>query len=134
MTDQELSAYCEEWMNWCYTRRFYVPMGSPSLLARMQPSKTGLPPNARNSADMQYFNMAIHAMADMPEYKEAFSCFKICYMEQPDCLKRKIDELRISRGTYYNRTRAFVRKAYSMARSLKAATEKMKEPDLIDVD
>lgn len=126
MSDKELDAYCQEWVWWCYTRRFYMPRGAQNILARMQPAKVKEPPNARNSPDMQYFNMAIHAMADMKEHENAWACFKACYVEHPESLKREIARLEISKGTYYNRTRSFARQALSLSRSLRAATESMK--------
>lgn len=134
MDDKELNAFVMDWLNWCYTRRFYIPPGAQNILARMQPSKTGRPPNAPNNPLMQYFNMAIHAMADMSEHKEGFACFSFYYIEQGDCVKRRASELGISRPTYYNRTRAFVRQAYSLAQSLKKASEQMRErvPESID--
>lgn len=134
MTDKELDAYCEEWVNWCYTRRFYIPPGAMNILARMQPSKTGLPPNARNSPDMQYFNMAIHAMADMVEHRETFVCFSMTYIEQPDSIKREAHKLGIDRSTFYRRSVAFSKKAYSMMKSLKAAHKAMMECDSVVID
>lgn len=134
MSDKELEAYILEWMNWCYTRRFYVPPGAPNILARMQPSKTGMPPNARNSADMQYFNMAVHTLADMQEYKELFACFSFLYIEQADCVKRIADKMGISRMTYYRRAKTFGRRALSMADSLKSATVAIKEQEAVEVD
>jgi len=134
MNDKELDAYCEEWVNWCYTRKFYVPPGAVNILARMQPSKTGEPPNARNSADMQYFNMAVHAMADMTEHQDAFACFRLMYIEQCGNVKRLAEQRGISRQTYYARAKAFSRKALSMSKSLKTATELMREHDSVLVD
>ncbi|MFJ3048581.1 hypothetical protein ACIPEN_22330 [Herbaspirillum chlorophenolicum] len=126
MSDKQLDAYCEEWLYWCYTRKYYLQPGAQNILARMQPSKVKEPPNARNSAEMQYFNMAIWAMADMKEHASGWACFRVCYGNHDALLKQKIAELKISRGTYYNRTRAFARQALSLARSLRTATECMK--------
>ncbi|PUA19598.1 hypothetical protein [Glaciimonas sp. PCH181] len=134
MTDKELNAYCEAWVNWCYTRRFYLQPGAQNILARMLPSKTGAPPNARNDPDMQFFNMAIHAMADMPKHANGFACFKITYIEQPDSIKRAAANLEIDRSTFYRRANAFAKKAYSMRGSLKAAHHAMAECDLVDAD
>ena len=134
MNDKELDAYCHAWVNWCHTRKFYLQPGAQNILARMQPSKTGQPPNARNDPDMQFFNMAIHAMADMPEHAGAFACFKMTYIEQPSSVKQEAARLEIDRSTFYRRSTAFSRKAYSMAQSLKAAHKTMIECDLVDAD
>lgn len=119
MNDQQLHTYCLEWASWCYTRRFYLKPAGQNMLARMQPSKSGREPDARNSADIQFFNAAVHTLADMAEYKNGFVCFSLMYIEQADHIKRRADQLGISRPTYYNRSRSFARKALSLAHSLK---------------
>jgi hypothetical protein len=119
MNDQQLHAHCLEWASWCFTRRFYLKSGAQNILARMQPSRTGVEPNARNNPDMQFFNMAIHTLADMKEYADARVCFTLMYVEQADHVKRQAEILGISRPTYYNRARSFARKALSLSHSLK---------------
>jgi hypothetical protein len=59
MDDRLLNQYCLDWVHWCYTRRYYIAPGGKSVLASMQPSKTGLPPNARNNPDMQVYSFNI---------------------------------------------------------------------------
>lgn len=131
MSDKELDAYCAEWIWWCHTRKYYLQPGPQSLLARMMPSKTKEPPNARNSAEMQYFNMAVHAMADMDDHAEAFLCFRLMYIEQISNVKRLASEQGIARATYYNRARSFARRAVSLARSLQTASAKMAQRDAV---
>lgn len=121
MNDRLLNQLCLDWVHWCYTRRFYIAPGGKSQLGVMQPSKLREPPDARNNADMQFFNMAVHTLADMKEHHDAMVCFNLYYIEQADNIKRKADELGISRPTYYNRVKAFARKAYVLSLSLKAA-------------
>lgn len=121
MNDRLLDQYCLDWVHWCYTRRYYIAPGGKSILGAMQASKTRQPPNARNSADMQFFNAAVHMLADMPDYKDGAVCFTLYYVEQADYVKREAERLGISRVTYYNRVKAFARKAYSMSASLEAA-------------
>ena len=121
MDDRLLNQYCLDWVHWCYTRRYYLAPGGKSVLASMQPSKTGLPPNARNNPDMQFFNMALHTLADMKQHHEAMVCFNLFYVDQTGNVKRLADQLGISRPTYYNRVKAHARKAYALAQSLKKA-------------
>lgn len=121
MNDRLLNQLCLDWVHWCYTRRFYIAPGGKSQLGVMQPSKLREPPDARNNADMQFFNMAVHTLADMKEHHDAMVCFNLYYVEQADNIKRKADELGISRPTYYSRARAFARKAHELAQCLKAA-------------
>jgi hypothetical protein len=135
MTDQELHGYCLEWASWCYTRKFYLKPGAQNILARMHPSKAGREPNARNSANMQFFNMAVHALADMNGNEDGLACFCLMYVEQADHIKRQADKLGISRPTYYNRSRSFARKALSLAQSLKRVhQETASAPEDVVVD
>jgi hypothetical protein len=122
MTDGEIDAYCLDWQYWCKTRGYYLQPGAKNILARMQPSRVGVPPNGRNSPDMQFFNMAIHALADMREHMDTALCFGLYYpLEGPraDNIKRVADHMGIARSTYYRRVMAFARKAHSMSLSLK---------------
>lgn len=121
MDDRLLNQYCLDWVHRCYTRRYYIAPGGKSVLASMQPSKTGLPPNARNNPDMQFFNMALHTLADMKEHRDAMVCFNQYYVDQSGNVKRFADQLGISRPTYYNRVKSFARKAYVLSQSLKKA-------------
>jgi hypothetical protein len=130
MTDQELHAYCIEWVEWCRTRGFYLKPGAKNILARMQPSKSGREPNARNYPDMQFFNMAIHAIADMSENRNLLACFNLYYVDHAPNVKAEANKLGISRPTYYNRAKAFARKAYSMSLSLKQAHKHMMASDV----
>lgn len=131
MSDGELDAYCKDWAHWCFTRRYYLKPGAQNILARMQPSKTGREPNARNNSDMQYFNAAIHCLADMKEHEQGIACFVLYYVDQAPNVKREADRLGIARSTYYRRILSFARKAYLMSKSLKAAHVSMQEPELM---
>lgn len=77
---------------------------------------------------MQFFNMAIHMLADMREFKDGFACFSLYYIKQADHVKRQADKLGICQKTYYNRIKAFSRKALSMAGSIKVAHEARDKP------
>jgi hypothetical protein len=138
MDNKKLHQHCVDWAHWCYTRKFYVTPAAKNILARMQPSKVGQPPDARNDPDMQFFNMAIHTLAAMQEHQDTFVCFSLCYIEQRANIKREAANLNICRRTYYNRVNAFARRALSMSASLKAAhgammgREKVGECEAVD--
>lgn len=123
MNDKQLHIYCLEWVSWCFTRRFYLKPGAQNILARMQPSRSGVEPNARNSPDMQYFNMAVHALADMADHAEGLACFSLFYCDHATNIKREADKLGIARSTYYRRITAFARKAYVLSLSIKRVHE-----------
>lgn len=59
-----------------------------SILARLQLAKTGKEPNGRNHPDMQYFNMAVHTLGDMPQHKERYAAFMMHYMGRDEVVKR----------------------------------------------
>lgn len=132
MNDQQLHAYCQEWATWCYTRRYYLKPGAQNILARMHPSKSGREPNARNSVTMQFFNMAVHALADMTDHQQNLECFNLMYLEEADYVKRQADKMGIARSTYYRRSLAFARKAYSMSLSIRRAHEQHQNAGVID--
>lgn len=119
MTDKELDNYCWAWNHWCRTRKFYIAPGAKNILARMQPARVKLPPNALVSADLSFFNMAVHALADMND--PDLECFVKYYVECVGNIKVVADELKIHRDTFYERKRRFARRAFSMSASLKNA-------------
>lgn len=127
MNDQQLDAYCKAWADWCKSRKFYIKPGAKNILARMQPSRSGQPPNARNDPDMQFFNMAVHTLADMGDYQEKLACFNLHYLDQTEYVKVEAAKLNISRVTYYNRVKSFARHAYSMSLSIKRVHESLQE-------
>lgn len=72
---------------------------------------------------MQFFNMEVHALADMTDHLQNLECFNLIYLEEADYVKRQADKLGIARSTYYRRSMAFARKAYSMSLSIQRAHE-----------
>ncbi|NHZ93526.1 hypothetical protein F2P45_31670 [Massilia sp. CCM 8733] len=52
MNDQQLHAYCLEWVSWCFTRRFCIKPGTQSQLTKMQPSRSGVEGNARDNNEI----------------------------------------------------------------------------------
>ena len=124
MTNGEIDAYCLDWQAWCKSRGFYIRPGAKNILARNMPSKVGQPPNARNSAQMQFFNMALHMLGDMEENAGAVECFNFYYpidgTERAENIKQIADKMGIHRVTYYKRVLAFSRKAFHMAHTLRA--------------
>lgn len=113
MNDQELHALCEAWRRWALSRKFYLEPGAQNALARMQPAKSGEPPNARLSAELNYFNMALHAVAEMdPANAEVFNIY---YCRRVRNIRAVAREMGISRDTFYERKKKFVRRAYSLS-------------------
>lgn len=119
MDNHQIDALCAQWTAWCFTRRFYLRPASQNILARLHPSKAGQEPNGRNIAHMQHFNKAVHALADDPQYAAELACFRLLYVEDADHIKRQADNLGISRPTYYNRARAFARRAWALSLQIK---------------
>lgn len=119
MNGDELHAHCEQWRQWCITRQYFIAPGAKNILARMQPAKVGQPPDAILSDDMSFFNMAVHALADMgsPDTE----CFVKYYWFRLKNIKKVAADMKISRDTFYERKKRFAERAMSMARSLKQA-------------
>jgi hypothetical protein len=123
MDSHQLDELCRQWATWCFTRRFYVRGGSQGLLARLHPSRCGKEPDGKNIAFMQHFNKALHALCAEPQYADEMVCFRLMYVEEADHIKRQADKLGISRPTYYNRSRAFARRAWELAQLIAKAQE-----------
>ena len=91
----------------------------------MQPSKVGEEPNARNSPDMQYFNMAVHTLAEMKKWKVKFLAFHDYYLGDRMVVKQAASRLDISPRSYYYHVSSFGKAAMSMSHSIKKAQEKL---------
>lgn len=91
--------------------------GAQNILARMQPSKNGPEVNGDLSAGLSYFNMAVHALAEM-NYDEALP-FIIYYCRRAKNIKVESARLSVSRVTFYERKKRFARRALSMAQSFR---------------
>ena len=129
LTDRQLEIHCQEWIRWCNTRKFYTRPISQGLLARLQQSKSKDEPHIRNNPDMQFFNAAVHSLAEMPDEADGYACFRARYIETSDLIRVHVEKLGITRPTYYARARSFARMALSLADSLKNAhMESMARP------
>ena len=122
MTDQELHGCCLAWANWCFTRRYFAPPLPKNILARMQPvDRVAVAPDGPMDADMAFFNMAVHGLAqDMPS---EYACFALFYVHRVPNVKAVAAELGIGRRTYYERMRRFARKAYTLTASVRSIHE-----------
>jgi hypothetical protein len=120
-----IAEYCADWVRWCATRRLYIRPPTKSLLARLQPSKSGTEPNAPNHPDMQYFNMAIHTMADMAQWRREWPAFYAHYIGSAQVVKVTAGELGIGVRTYYDHVTRFSKAAFSLAASIKKVQEAM---------
>jgi hypothetical protein len=119
MKDKELNAFCQAWAHWCWTRRYFIRPGTKNVLARMQPSKSGKEPNAELSSELNFFNMAVHSLADMQDHRDDAACFVSYYWDRESNIKAIAAKMGIGRQTYYDRMYRFARKALSMSHSLR---------------
>lgn len=117
MNDQELHSYCEQWRQWCLTRKFFMEPGAQNILARMQPSKNAPEVDNKLSAGLSFFNMALHALADID--RDDAACFVAFYCRRAKNIKVEAARLAISRVTFYERKKRFARRALSMSISFR---------------
>jgi transposase len=88
------------------------------------PSKSkGREPNARLDPDMQYFNMAIHMLADMAEHADDWIAFQHFYLKPERLVKQTVAELGIGTRTYYDRVKRFGTRAKALAPVIKRVHE-----------
>ncbi len=117
MTGNELHAFCENWYRWCVTRGYFIAPGAKNIFARLQPSKVLQPPDAVMSANLSYFNMAVHALVDMKDHDA--ECFIQFYCFRAKNIKTIAARIGIHRDTFYERKQRFAKKAYALSLSLK---------------
>jgi hypothetical protein len=118
--------HCWDWARWCETRHLYIPSRSHSTLGVLLPSsKKGREPNARNDPDMQYFNMAVHMLADIKEHQDDWLAFQHYYCMPAQVVKVTADKLGIGVRTYYDRVKRFGKRAFSLAPSIKVQHERL---------
>lgn len=127
------------WSHWDATRKLYAPAPQMNILARYQPHKTKLPPNAANYPDMEHYNRAINVLLNLSmcefdkERREAalseFTSFVLYYGKNRVGAKKALIEFKklrgrdITRQTYYNQINRFTLRAYAMCQSLKKGAE-----------
>lgn len=118
MTDQELTAYCIMWAHWCRTRKYFAPPVPPNILAQLQPRRVSLTePDGPMSADLSFFNAAIHGLADTD--KEDAVCFLLYHYHGFRPVKAIASALGIGRQTLYDRINRFARRALKVAATIK---------------
>lgn len=130
MDDKELDNYCWAWNEWCRTRKYYLAPNSKNLLARMQPGKVSNGVDAALSEDMSFFNMAIHALADMSEPDaECFIAYYAHVLQNKLPIKAIAHKMGVGVRTFYEKKARFARKAFSLAQSLKKAHQQEQEAE-----
>jgi hypothetical protein len=118
MTDQELGAYCQEWAFWARTRRYLAPPVPPSIMAKLQVTDRGdWEPDGPMSADLSFFNMALHRIAD--DDPEGGACFALFYFHRAKNIKALAYDLGIGRQTFYDRMHRFARLAMKWTPTIK---------------
>ncbi|ENZ79609.1 MULTISPECIES: hypothetical protein [Ralstonia] len=116
--DQALHAYCLDWVRWCRTRRFLAPPVPSMLLARLQPrTGSGREPNGPMDADISFFNMAIHGLAE--SYPHEYVCFAIFYLHEATNIKAVVADMNIGRQTFYDRVKRFAKRAKVMTPAIR---------------
>lgn len=134
MNESQLHDFCKSYAKWVDSRKFYVKPASKNILARMQPSRSGTPPNATNDAEMQHFHHAVRSLKDIEKHISNWVCFNLYYLEHAPNVKVEAGRIGISRPTYYNRAKAFARDSLILSNTIKAlyTMESIKETEEID--
>lgn len=118
LDDQALHAYCIDWVRWCRTRRYLAPPVPSTLLARLQPrSSEGREPDGPMAADLSFFNMAVHGLADT--FPQEYVCFAVFYLHPDANIKVVAAELKIGRQTFYDRMKRFAKRAKELTPAIR---------------
>lgn len=116
-----LHAKCLDWQRWSSSRKFYAKPPAQNILARMQPSNAGEPPDAANDPEMVFFNMAVNTLAELSEYRDCHACFVSFYVLREKNIKAVAARMKIGRRTYYDRMNKFAKAAWVLSKSIQAA-------------
>lgn len=140
MDENNLRQLCQDWVQWCATRRIFIPgtvldkngkiSMRGSMLGAMQPGRIGKEPDAIMDARLSYFNMAVHALVDMGD--DNAECFVTFYAHQREPVKSTAYRLNISRGTYYRNVKTFAERAQRLAGSFERMRLECKTSDDTD--
>jgi hypothetical protein len=115
MDENILRQLCQDWRDWCATRRIFMPKSGGTVLGKMQGGRIGKEPDAIMDARLSYFNMAVHALVDMGD--DNAECFVTFYAHQREPVKSTAYRLKISRDTYYRNVKTFAERAQRLAGS-----------------
>lgn len=122
MTDQELNALCLHYGEWCRTRRLLAPPVPSNVLARLQHRRSvGEVPDGPMDANMAYFNMAVHALAD--EDPESGVCFTLYHVYGFRPVKAIAATLGIGTRTFYDRVGRYARRVARLSVHIRKAHE-----------
>jgi hypothetical protein len=111
MTDQEIHLYSLQYGYWCHTRKYFAPPVPQNILAQFLPwDRVPTEPDGPMDADMPFFNMAIHSLAD--EQPEEAMCFTLYYFHRYRPVKKIAATLGIGTRTFYDRMHRFSHRAH----------------------
>jgi hypothetical protein len=99
--NQEQHQFCLRWAEWHRSRRLFAPPIPKNILARMQPSKARMPPDAILSADLSYFNLSLLAQ---PEGKGKLAIYYF-YIHQLRPIKLVAEDMGFSAQAFYKSMR-----------------------------
>lgn len=118
-------ARAARWVWWCWTRRLLAPSIKSNVLARLQVNRRrACEPDAFMDSEMPFFNMAVHALCDVPEHEIEAVCFIGVHWYDVN-IKDLAREQQCARGTIYNRARKFAKRADLLSRTIRRAHESM---------
>lgn len=120
MNEQDLHALCQQYGQWCRTRRYFTPPVPSNLLSRFHPrDRIPIEPDAELLADMPFFNMAVKALSD--DYPRDGICFTLYHIHGFRPVKAVAAALGIGRRTFYERMQRFSEKAFRLSVAIKEA-------------
>lgn len=121
MDDRDLHQFCLRWVAWRESRRLYVKPVAANVLARLQPSRVSVEPDAALEPVMPSFDLAVAALRQMPEHENAMVCFWLFYITRVTRIKVVASRLKIGRRTFYDRVTRGARLAYQFSQGIDRA-------------
>jgi hypothetical protein len=121
VTAENAHIMAEQWKVWCDSKKFFVKSPSKNLLARMMPAPPERDVDGELSAELAYFNMAIHSLVDMGDTDA--NPFLYYYWRRARNIKAVAHKLGIGRRTFYKARDRFAMKALRLARNFRSMSE-----------
>lgn len=131
LQDAQLDEFCERWVWWVYSRRFYAP--SPSLgnniLAKLRGrTRPPIQRDTANSPELAAFHLAYCGQPDALDKQ----VFELYYVHRVKPVKLAADALGISRKHFYTVLGDFRRRVYHASHSVLQANLAMQPKHLVN--
>lgn len=127
VTAEQAHVIAEQWKIWCDSKKYFGEAKQQNMLGRMMPGSSNIDGDGALSAELAYFNMAVHALVDMKDNDA--TPFLYFYWRRAKNIKALAYKLGIGRRTFYKARDRFVMKAIRQASIFRKMSEAQSKQD-----